>query len=219
MPKCLTFVSLHCIMQKKLKQGDKMNQIIYKILHFLTEQNVISNDEEVQNFYKYGIEISLSSLLNIILVLAVGGVIHHVIESIVFLCVFILIRSFTGGYHANTYFRCNLLMCITFILTVSLNLITSNIITPSIMISLVFFNLIIAIIFCPVENKNKPIEQSRKIKLKIIGVIVTLISNFIGIILIRSYIGTMIIFTCVLISILILVAIVKEKRGEIYEKS
>lgn len=103
------------------KQGDKMNYLISKILTFITEQNGISNDEEVQDFYRYGIEISISSLLNIILVLLVGLLIGHLLESVVYLILFILIRSFTGGYHADTYFRCNLLMCTTFVLTVLVN--------------------------------------------------------------------------------------------------
>lgn len=218
MPKGLTYCFLRCIMQKKLKkQGDKMNRIVSRILIFITKQNVISNDEEVQNFYKYGIEISISSLLNIFLVVCLGLIIHHVIESIIFISIFILIRSFTGGYHANTYFKCNLLMCVTYILIVSLNIILSNRITLPIVIGLVCFNLTVVWILGPVENKNKPIEQFRRTKLKVIGTIISIIINCIGIILIKSYIGTMIIFTCVSISILMLAAIIKEKRGDVYE--
>ena len=168
MPKGLTYCFLRCIMQKKLKkQGDKMNRIVSRILIFITKQNVISNDEEVQNFYKYGIEISISSLLNIFLVVCLGLIIHHVIESIIFISIFILIRSFTGGYHANTYFKCNLLMCVTYILIVSLNIILSNRITLPIVIGLVCFNLTVVWILGPVENKNKPIEQFRRTKLKV----------------------------------------------------
>ena len=103
------------------KQGDKMNYLISKILTFITEQNGISNDEEVQDFYRYGIEISISSLLNIILVLQVGLLIGHLLESVIYLILFILIRSFSGCFHAYSYFRCNLLMCTTFVLTVLVN--------------------------------------------------------------------------------------------------
>ena len=95
-----------------------MNYLVSKILKFITEQNVISDEKDEQEFYKYGIEISISSFLNIFLVVILGFLIHHVLESVVFLTLFILIRSFTGGYHADTYFRCNLLMCVTFIITV-----------------------------------------------------------------------------------------------------
>lgn len=170
-----------------------MNYLISKILKFITDQNVISSDEEVQDFYRYGIEISISSLLNIILVLAVGLLIHHVLESVIFLSLFILIRSFTGGYHADTYFRCNLLMCVTFALTVFVNIITSDKITLPIVIGLVCLTEITVVLLGPIENNNKPIDGSRKPKLKIMGLIVTLTANCIGIIFVKSYIGTMII--------------------------
>lgn len=42
-----------------------MNYLVSKILKFITEQNVISDEKDVQEFYKYGIEISISSFLNI----------------------------------------------------------------------------------------------------------------------------------------------------------
>lgn len=190
-----------------------MNYLISKILKFITNQNVISGDEEVQDFYRYGIEISISSLLNIILVLTVGLLIHHVLESIIYLSLFILIRSFTGGYHANTYFRCNLLMCVTFTLTVLVNIITADRITFPIAIGTVILTEITVFVLGPIENKNKPIDDSKKTKLKIVGLIVTLTANCIGIIFIKSYIGTMIIFTCLLIAVLMAAAIIKEKRG------
>lgn len=201
------------------KQGDKMNYLTSKILKFITDQNVISSDEKVQNFYRYGIEISISSILNIILVLAVGLLIHHVLESVIFLSLFILIRSFTGGYHADTYFRCNLLMCVTFILTVFVNIITSDKITLPIAIGLACFTEIMIFLLGPIENKNKPIDDSKRIKLKIMGLIMTLTINCIGIIFVKSYIGTMIIFTCLLIAALMVAAIIKEKRGDEREKS
>lgn len=196
-----------------------MNYLVSKILAFITDQNVISSDEEVQDFYRYGIEITISSLLNIILVLSIGLLIHHVIESVIFLSLFILIRSFTGGYHADTYFRCNLLMCVTFILTIFANIITSDKITLSIAIGLVCLTEITVVLLGPIENKNKPIDGSKKPKLKIMGLIVTLTVNCIGIIFVKSYIGTMIIFTCLLIAALMAAAIIKEKRGVECERS
>lgn len=196
-----------------------MNYLTSKILKFITYQNVISSDDEVQDFYKYGIEITISSLLNIILVLTIGLLIGHVLESIIYLSLFILIRSFTGGYHADTYFRCNLLMCVTFILTVFANIITSDKITLSIAIGLVCLTEITVVLLGPIENKNKPIDGSKKPKLKIMGLIVTLTVNYIGIIFVKSYIGTMIIFTCLLIAALMAAAIIKEKRGVECERS
>lgn len=61
-----------------------MNYLVSQIVNFITEQDVISDESDVQDFYRYGIEISISSLLNIVLVVIAGILIHHIIESIVF---------------------------------------------------------------------------------------------------------------------------------------
>ena len=61
-----------------------MNYLVSKIVTFLTEQEVISSESDVQDFYRYGIEISISSFLNIFLVLLLGIIINHIAESISF---------------------------------------------------------------------------------------------------------------------------------------
>ena len=189
-----------------------MNYLVSQIVNFITEQDVISDESDVQDFYRYGIEISISSLLNIVLVVIAGILIHHIIESIVFLSLFILIRSFTGGYHADTYFRCNLLMCTTFILTALANSIFSNKFSLLIIIVLICVTELIVSVLGPIENKNKPIDDSKKIKLKITGTAMTSIINCAGLILRESYLGTMIIFTTFLIVLLMIAAKVKESK-------
>lgn len=191
-----------------------MNYLVSQIVNFITEQDVISDESDVQDFYRYGIEISISSLLNIVLVVIAGILIHHIIESIVFLSLFILIRSFTGGYHADTYFRCNRLMCTTFILTALANSIFSNKFSLLIIIVLICVTELIVSILGPIENKNKPIDDSKRIKLKIIGIVITLIINCTGLFLSRSYLGTMIILTTFLIALLMIAAKIKERGSD-----
>lgn len=191
-----------------------MNYLVSQIVNFITEQDVISDESDVQDFYRYGIEISISSLLNIVLVVIAGILIHHIIESIVFLTLFILIRSFTGGYHADTYFRCHLLMCTTFILTALANSIFSNKFSLLIIIVLICVTELIVSILGPIENKNKPIDDSKRIKLKIIGIVITLIINCTGLFLSRSYLGTMIILTTFLIALLMIAAKIKERGSD-----
>ena len=191
-----------------------MNYLVSQIVNFITEQDVISDESDVQDFYRYGIEISISSLLNIVLVVIAGILIHHIIESIVFLTLFILIRSFTGGYHADTYFRCTLLMCTTFILTALANSIFSNKFSLLIIIVLICVTELIVSILGPIENKNKPIDDSKRIKLKIIGIVITLIINCTGLFLSRSYLGTMIILTTFLIALLMIAAKIKERGSD-----
>lgn len=196
-----------------------LNAVVSLILKFITDQSVISEDKEVQDFYRYGIEITISSFLNIFLVLTLGIIIHHFFESIVYLALFIIVRSITGGYHADTYFRCNLLMCVTFTLTTIFNQFTRNNITKPYLIMIVLISELIVSIYSPVENENKPIKESKKHYLKIAGIIVTLVLNVYGVLTSYNYMSTMIIYTIFLIAILIVAAKIKEKRGEKNEKN
>ena len=190
-----------------------MNYLVTRIVNFITKQGVISDDAEVQDFYRYGVEISISSFLNIFLVILVGVIIHHFIESVIFLALFILIRSFTGGYHADTYFSCNLLMCTTFIITVIVNYMISSRLSPLMIVVLICITELIVSVLGPIENKNKPIDDSKKTRLKIIGIVITLLINCIGLVFSGNELGTMIILTTLLIAILMIAAKIKEKRG------
>lgn len=79
-----------------------MMQVLSKIiLNYLIKQEVINNTSEDREFYQYGIEITISSLLNIILVVTLGTIFNAFFESLVFLLCFIIIRQFTGGYLPN----------------------------------------------------------------------------------------------------------------------
>ena len=58
-----------------------------------------------------------------------------------------------------------------------------------------------------------PIENKKKV-LKIVGFIVSAAINTVGILLVKTHFGSMIIFTCLMIAVLMIAAIIKEKRGE-----
>ena len=184
-----------------------MDLVVSGILNFLTEQEAIGKADEVQDFYRYGIEITISSMLNIVLVLLMGALTGH-------LAVFIAVRVITGGYHADTYFRCNLLMCSTFIATAFLNDKVCGYINIWVIAAFVVFEEIIAFVFCPVENKNKPIEKEKKPKFKAMGMIVFLLLDLFGGAIINRYqmVGSMILLTNLLIAVLIISAKIKEKR-------
>lgn len=86
------------------------------ILSYLISSNAIDDNEETKDYYRYGIEITMSSLINILLIIIIGIVSGNALESIVFLACFIPLRQFTGGFHAKTYFLCNLSFAVSFII-------------------------------------------------------------------------------------------------------
>ena len=91
-----------------------------KMLHTISE-NIANSlfDEESKypmSIYVYGIELMISSLIGTIVVLTMGILFKSVIESIIFMVSLSLIRFFSGGYHAQTYIRCNTVFAISALL-------------------------------------------------------------------------------------------------------
>ncbi len=132
---------------------------------------LISSNKELLNereIYKYGIEIIISSFLNILIVLICGLFFKMLFESILYFLVFAVMRCFCGGYHANTYFKCNLILFI--VVLISFFLVDylykfDNFVIVLTIIS--FVTLLVAILlFAPLEHKDKPLTKNAKITLR-----------------------------------------------------
>ena len=175
-----------------------MKRLVSIILNFMIKNNVISKDTEEIEFYRYGIEITLSSLINITLISIIGIVTDYTFESMMFLVVFIIMRSFTGGYHANTYIKCNLVTSISFVILLLIFKIIRHISLKSIIL---------------IANKNKPIEN--RTVYKIISTVLSVVLSAISIVLIIKGVdlGLIILLTLALVSIFIIYARFM-KRGD-----
>ncbi len=184
-----------------------------KILQFLINNGVVSDTEDDREYYQYGIEITVSSILNIVLIMLLGVVYHSIIESLMFLFTFITLRKFTGGFHADTYFKCNASFCVVYTLVIAAYRYIMFSHTVPVCLALLAFDLTVIMIFCPVENVNKPIPQERRPKLKILSAMLFVIYAAVGMFLITMKIkyGMLIIFTLTSVSVLIILANVKEQ--------
>ena len=65
-------------------------------------------DKERLEICQYGMEIVVSTLINMISIMTIGIIGGAWQASIVFLICFSFLRKQTGGYHAGSYFACNL---------------------------------------------------------------------------------------------------------------
>ena len=62
-----------------------ISHISEQMLQYLLKSRVINDSDEEKEYYRYGIEITISSLLNIILIIGIGIIFRNVFESIIFL--------------------------------------------------------------------------------------------------------------------------------------
>ena len=189
-------------------------QISEKILKFTSEHLDIS--PEMKEVYQYGIEITISSMLNVTLVLLCSLILGNFIAGLLYLIIFIFLRSFTGGYHATTYFRCNLTFVSTFIITYFAYIIISSYqFSIYICEALAFASFIPIALFSPVPNKHKPLSDKQRKSAFVRSIIITSVLSVIGLVLLVLEIsfGAMIITTVAMISVLILVETFMQRRG------
>ena len=188
-----------------------------KLLQYLIKADVIDKSEDALAYYKYGLEITISSLLNIILIVSIGIISGQLIESMIFLICFVPLRQFTGGYHANSYFKCNVLFSVLFIILLTIYNLTVTRISFYGCILMLVFSITIFLSECPVEHPNKPLTDLQKKKNKYLSIILGLLYGAIGVMSkVLSYnIGVLFLYTLVLISLLVIVATFQKiRKGE-----
>lgn len=186
-----------------------------KILSYLIKSEVISDDKYSQEYFQYGIEILISSVLNVLIILTIGFAMNSIVESILFLICFIPLRQFTGGFHAQTYFSCNFIFGSIYFALISIYKKTSTLVTLHSGILMIIFTFGVIVAFCPVENENKPIPLQNKIKHKIAAVFICGVYGGIGVKYIQYKISIILLYTLILVSFLVVVAAIQNYRKKV----
>lgn len=191
-----------------------MEKLSQSIVNFIS-RNMTIDDEEMLDVYKYGIEITLSSILNFVLIIVSSLILRDLTAGVVFMALFIFLRSYTGGYHAETYLRCNIVFVCTFIITYFLaeffEYIDSDI---SILAITVIFYIPIWV-FSPVKNRHKILTEVKRKCSRIVSTIVYFLSLLLTVLLCYHDIryGYLLAATDIAVSVLILVEVYMQKKG------
>lgn len=189
------------------------NKVAVIITDYLYKNKAI--DENHKEVYIYGFEICISNIINFCLIMGLGLILREFINSVLFYVVFVVTRSFSGGYHADSYLKCNVLFGIIYLITI----LFSKVMTPfmSFVYLLVFLAIYIGCIieYAPIDSKNKELTKDKKTKFKKISILISFIWTAIITILYlvaREY-ATTITFTLVMIAMLMLVEVNKRREN------
>ncbi|WP_055665829.1 accessory gene regulator ArgB-like protein [Desnuesiella massiliensis] len=107
----------------------------------------------------FGLEVILSTIFEILGLLILGFFLDSIMELIVFIGFFSLLRVNSGGYHASTCFRC---FIISSVLSFSSILTFKNIawLNNSLtLFLLIIVATVITIIYAPIDTPNKPFSK------------------------------------------------------------
>lgn len=173
-------------------------------------------DEERLEICRYGMEILISTLINMISIMIIGVIGGAWQESMLFLICFSFLRKQTGGYHAGSYFTCNLSLIFCYSILVWSYQSTVDEFGWTGMIIIYCIHFLIWYLFMPVENANKPLSDLQKKRAKkysfVISIAYAMISAFCLIWNFRE--GLMLTYSVILTDILALISIKKGKKED-----
>lgn len=133
--------------------------ISQKLVRFLLNKDVIQ--QENIEIYQFGIEQFLTTFLNILTTLVLGILFNEVIQGILFVTAFMILRSYSGGYHASTPIRCYLFSIFSIVAALSVMKFTE--INNFICIGLLLLSGMVVILLSPVSTVNKPLDNIERV--------------------------------------------------------
>lgn len=191
-----------------------IKRISNKIYNFMSQH--IKVEPELRDVYIYGIEITVSTALNVCLVMLAALLLKSPLSGVCHLGCIITLRSFCGGYHATSYFKCNCLMVLFFVISYFSGklLVYFNITDVKLLSIFLMLAFLPIYAFAPVKNKHKILSESKAKKCRILSIIIYLALSLSGLYL--SYFGylygSIIIVTLIEISGSVLVEIYMQRR-------
>lgn len=194
-----------------------INRIAAGLTNFICKNTKIEPD--MVDVYKYGVEITLSSILNIFWIIFFSLILSDIISGIIFLLGFILLKSFSGGYHASTYFMCNAVFGLTFLLTFFANgalyLLFDDSFRMIVLEALVTLSIIPIIAFAPVKNKYKKLDARQAKRCRVIAITTHIVLSTLALFAYFCGIqhGSFMIVTLSAIAVMILIEEFLQRRG------
>ena len=161
--------------------------------------------KEHEDVYIYGFELIFSFIFSVTVVLILSAMIGKIIETVIFLLLFIVLRQFTGGFHADTYLKCQICTICFYLCVIGLTLTLSpNLVAFAV---LMIFGTLIIFIIGPIESYNKPLSNNKRKKNKIRGIVFFECAGLFGLCLyrIKPYISGTVFYSLLLIIVLMII--------------
>jgi len=186
---------------------------------FLLQNNII--EKEKTSVYEYGLEVMISTVIGFLLIFTAGLLLNELASAMIFYAMFIIVRQYTGGYHADSHLKCKLTMlssCLLVLITVKYYISMFTFLWHFIFL---ITYCVIVFLFAPVEHVNASMSDDLKKRNKTISIIIAIIltaTNLFGywhfqkITMVSS-------ITLFIIAILIIITQISRKEKMLYEKN
>ena len=141
-----------------------LEKFIDKIVDKQVKNKMMSEDEI--NIYRYGYFLMFEVVMNIIISILIGIIFKDIKTIIIFLAMYIPIRTYSGGWHADKLWKCtvisNVMLIVIELLVKYCGKYYSNHDMAVRLIVLLFICVIYICIVSPVDTKEKPLNSKEK---------------------------------------------------------
>lgn len=158
-----------------------IKRIVDILIRKQSESCIIKEAED--EIYRYGYILLFEVALNLVIALVIGIVFSKIKDVFFFLLMYIPLRSYCGGWHADKIWKCTIISNVILILQVCVVDNISVIFSIKYMWIIFLINMFIVFLWSPLETKMKRITQEEKIILKRKIKIILIIHIFIMIVL------------------------------------
>jgi accessory gene regulator B len=117
---------------------------------------------EDTDVYAYGLELMLSTTINILLVIVVSFLLNRPLSWLFFLLPFIPLRLTAGGYHAKTHLGCCATFTLGYAALLAAGILVSGLVTPLILTIVSIACFMLNLLLSPVPASNKPLNADEK---------------------------------------------------------
>lgn len=169
--------------------------------------------EDDKELYLYAYEVLLNQVINVVVAVIIAVVLRAPVPVFVFLVGYIPLRSYGGGYHADSNFGCNVvsafLICAVCLIARSIEG------TLASYLSLVFFVVSGFLIFkaAPVPDKNKPLDEVEIIRYRLRSRVIWAVEAAIGTVMVlcRWEIGIVLAISHMFFSLMLCLGLLKNR--------
>ena len=130
------------------------------LVETLLKNDIIENKQAPA--YQYGFEIFISTIVTCIITLASGLILNCLSAVLLYFGLFVMLRSVCGGYHAGTYWQCNLTFLLVTIAVLLIYKYTTVEQFSDLHYCSIALSVLITAVYAPVENENKPLSDRQK---------------------------------------------------------
>lgn len=190
--------------------------MLYKISNKIA-CTIFGEDDENLEEYIYGIELFFSSSVCTVILLILGILTKTFFESVIFILSFSALRVYTGGYHSNSFFLCNIYTISIYITIVLIyKFMFKYIVQLYVSVPIFVLTFALILLLCPIENELNPLEEFEYIQCKIkasIVMIAEIITCCILLYVLKLESIAIIIPTIFFVDVLIALGIIKNRGG------